>query len=322
MKILVIGGSYFYGRVFVMLAAKEHEVTVVNRGTYSVEALGAKQVRGDRRDAAVWRGFRENYDAIVDFCAYHPGEIAAVLENFGGSVRQYLFISTVDVYKRSAGESTEQTYKSESTVFETRTFPGEAGAYIAGKVALEEELRQICLQKQVACTVLRPVILYGPYNYAPREASYIQMALKNRALPQFTDADGRFQFVYVKDAAEVALRCIGNESAYGQAYNLSGDEVLDYETVLQEIAVLAESDGVSANPTAGGKRGVARISLTLQEAEAQGIPIPFPATAAETELASNQKSREELGMVYTDFHNGMRKTFAAFRSVFEADVHE
>ena len=36
MKILVIGGSYFYGRVFVMLTAPQHEITVVNRGTYSM----------------------------------------------------------------------------------------------------------------------------------------------------------------------------------------------------------------------------------------------------------------------------------------------
>lgn len=32
MKLLVIGGSYFYGRVFVMEAAKEHEITVWNQG--------------------------------------------------------------------------------------------------------------------------------------------------------------------------------------------------------------------------------------------------------------------------------------------------
>ena len=53
MKILVIGGSYFFGRVFVMLAAKEHNVTVVNRGTCSVAELGAKQIKGDRRSEEV-----------------------------------------------------------------------------------------------------------------------------------------------------------------------------------------------------------------------------------------------------------------------------
>ena len=37
MNLLVIGGSYFYGRVFVMEAVKEHTVTVLNRGTYSMQ---------------------------------------------------------------------------------------------------------------------------------------------------------------------------------------------------------------------------------------------------------------------------------------------
>ena len=57
--------------------------------------------------------------------------------------------------------------------------------------------------------------------------------------------------------------------------------------------------------------------MTLAEAEAQGMPIPFPATEAETELVSNEKSRIELGMIYTDFSVGIQKTFKAFRHVFE-----
>ena len=56
MKILVIGGSYFLGRVFVMQAAGVHEITLVNRGTYSMEEWGVRQIRGDRRDKALWQG--------------------------------------------------------------------------------------------------------------------------------------------------------------------------------------------------------------------------------------------------------------------------
>lgn len=316
MKILVIGGSYFYGRVFVMLAAKAHEVTVVNRGSCSVAELGARQVKGDRRDAAVWSALREDCDAIVDFCAYQPGDIKNVLEHFGGSVKQYIFISTVDVYRRGGGAE----YKTESAALETRSFPGEAGEYIAGKTALEAELQRECLRREIAFTILRPAILYGPYNYAPRETVYIQMALQKRALPLFTDADGSFQFVYVKDAAEAVLRCLGREEAFGQAYNLCGGEVLDYETLLQEIKTLAQeslSAGNGRDAEADGGAEIAWVPMSLQEAEARGIPVPFPASPAETELVSNRKSREELGMVYTDFEEGMRKTFAAFRRVFE-----
>lgn len=79
MKILVIGGSYFFGRVFVMLAAKEHDVTVVNRGTCSVAELGAKQIKGDRKEEGVWKSIEDDYDCVVDFCAYEKGDIARVL---------------------------------------------------------------------------------------------------------------------------------------------------------------------------------------------------------------------------------------------------
>lgn len=156
MKILVIGGSYFFGRVFVMQAAKEHDITVVNRGTYSLAGLGVAEKKSDRRDEAFWKSCRDDYDTIVDFCAYEKGDIAKVLRNLEGSVRQYILISTVDVYERGLPGR-----KGEDTPFETRSLPGEAGAYIAGKVALEQELLEECARKGIETTVLRPAVLYG-----------------------------------------------------------------------------------------------------------------------------------------------------------------
>ena len=170
MRILVIGGSYFFGRVFVMLAAKEHNVTVVNRGTCSVAELGAKQIKGDRKEEGVWKSIEDDCDCVVDFCAYEKGDIARVLENMPGRIRQYIFISTVDVYERGI-----KGLKGEETPLETRPLPGEAGAYIAGKVALEREVREQCGKRDISCTVLRPAILYGPLNYAPRESVYIRL---------------------------------------------------------------------------------------------------------------------------------------------------
>ena len=79
MKILVIGGRYILRRVFVMQAAGVHEITLVNRGTYSMEEWGVRQIRGDRRDKALWQGCSGDYDVIVDFCAYEKGDIAGVL---------------------------------------------------------------------------------------------------------------------------------------------------------------------------------------------------------------------------------------------------
>lgn len=299
MKILVIGGSYFYGRVFVMQAAKEHDITVINRGTYSMEAFGVRQIRGDRKEEALWRSIGEDYDAIVDFCAYEKGDIAGVLRNLPGSIRQYLLISTVDVYARGT-----EGLKDERTPFETRTFPGEAGSYIAGKVALEQELAEECAARGMAHTVLRPAILYGPFNYAPRESAYIQMIVHKSMLPRITDASGRFQFVYVKDAAEAILKCLLNERAYGQAYNLCGEEILNYGLFFEMLKNAADTE-------------VNEIPLSWGEALQQGIPLPFPVSEAESELYSNEKSKKELGMSYTSFAEGMARTYRAFRGVFE-----
>ena len=87
MKLLVIGGSYFLGRVFLMQAAGEHDITVVNRGTWSLESLGVKQIKGDRRDDALWGQIEEDIDVIIDFCAYEKGDIARVLRNIKGTVK-------------------------------------------------------------------------------------------------------------------------------------------------------------------------------------------------------------------------------------------
>lgn len=305
MNILVIGGSYFYGRVFVMEAVRTHSdyhITVLNRGTYSMEAFGVSQIRGDRHDADVVRQCAGDYDAVVDFCAYEAKDVAGVIENLSGRVGQYLLISTVDAYERGGG-----TVRNEEDALEHRVFAGEAGAYIAGKTAVEEELRRVCTKKNIPYTVLRPAILYGPYNYAPRESAYIQMMLFQHALPHFTDADGRFQFVYVKDAAQAVLKALGNADAFGQAYNLCQDELVTYETFFKTLKEAAEPEVTE---------GLQEVPLTVDEAVRQQIPVPFPATMQETLLCSNEKSKRELGMTYTDFAEGMRRTYHAFKRVY------
>jgi 2'-hydroxyisoflavone reductase len=306
MKILVIGGSYFYGRVFVMEAAKEHDVTVVNRGTYSMESFGVTQVTGNRGDASLWQAVTTDYDVLVDFCGYNEGDVANVLEHIAGRIGHYIFISTVDVYQRGLSG-----YKDESTPLETRRFPGEAGEYIMGKVALERELAQVCGQRDIPYTILRPAILYGPFNYAPRESVFIQLMVQQGLLPRITDADGRFQLIYVKDAAQAVIKCMGNDKAFGQSYNLCGDEVVTYDMLADALLKGAGKIKKDRKETP-----IRELLMTMQEAEQQGLPLSFPVTEAETELCSNEKSKAELGMEYINLEEGMARTCQAFWGVY------
>lgn len=300
MRILVIGGSYFYGRVFVMQTAAQHEITVVNRGTYSMSDMGVAQLVGDRRDSSVWRRLTQSYDVVVDFCAYEAGDIQKVLDNMPIKPSQYIVISTVDVYRRGIGG-----YKTEDTPYEDRQLPGESGEYIAGKVALEKELRRVCGDWGIDWTVLRPGILYGPYNYAPRESVYIQMMVQQHILPRIMDADGRFQLVYVKDAAEAIQKCLMNPQTYKKAYNICRKEPETYGSLAD---MLQKAHGGA----------VQELPVTVEQAMRQGIPLPFAVRESETELYDNARSVQELGMTYTSLEEGMGRTYRAFRNVFSA----
>ena len=155
-------------------------------------------------------------------------------------------------------------------------------------------------------TVLRPAVLYGPYNYAPRESVFIQMMIQGRVLPHIIGTDGAFQFVYVKDAAEAVLRCLLNPAAYGQAYNLCQEQAVSYDVFFDLLKRVSDVE-------------FDEISLTAEAAERQGVPLPFPVTAQETELYSNEKSRRELALSYTELSEGMARTYRAFKGVYKTD---
>ena len=141
-----------------------------------------------------------HFDAIVDFCAYAPGDIDTLMQNINSDADRYIFISTCDVYERGTGK-----LQNEDAPLEYRDFGGEAGAYISGKVALEKEIAHACERKGCDYTVLRPAFIYGPGNYAPREGMYFHW-IDNAGL------------VLEKDAAK------------NQCYNVCSDIMYTYDS--------------------------------------------------------------------------------------------
>ena len=297
-KVLVIGGSYFLGRVFVMAFHEQFNITVFNRGRFSMSEFGVNAVHGDRRDERILSSVTAGFDAIVDFCAYQPGDIKAILRGIRGTVKQYIFVSTVDVYRRGTG-----TLKDESTPFEMRKIAGEEGQYVAGKLALEKELVHECRNRGIAYTVFRPALIYGPFNYAPREPVFIRMMVQKGFLPRIENAKGRFQFVYVRDVAQAIAVSISNPAAFNQAYNLCNPQQVDYPLLADALAAAA-----------GTPLEIRR--MTWEQAQEQGISLPFAVREQETELYNSEKSMCELGIVYTPLNAGMEKTYHAFYQVY------
>ncbi len=303
-KVLVIGGSYFCGRVFAMLAAKEnYELTFINRGRYSMKYLGENIVeyKADRRDIQSLKscGLKADFDAVVDFCAYEPSDINDLFEGLSISTKKYIYMSTADVYRRAPGIKTEVSPR-------TDTLPtDEAGLYAYKKMLLEDELKTAAAASGFSYTIFRPAFVYGPYNYAPRESVYIRSLIQKLPIYNPTDASGKFQMVYVKDVGEAIISAIENSVSANKAYNLSAPEILDYPSFLH---IIEEVSGIKAAQV---------IDVTVDEVNAQNLPLPFPLTEYESELFDGSLAAKELGINYTEIKDGMTKTFNAFRPVFE-----
>ena len=303
-KVLVIGGTYFAGRVFAMVAAKKgYELTFLNRGRYSMKALSetVQEIRADRTDVESLKacGLSGDFDVVVDFCAYEPGDILKILQALSCSTKQYVFLSSADVYKRMPGIKTEEAPLMEEMPVDP------VNLYAYKKKLLEDELMTSAEAFGFSYTIIRPAFIYGPFNYAPRESVYIRSLLRGEPIYQPTDAAGKFQMVYVKDVAEAILACIEKDEAGNKAYNVSAPEVLDYEKFL---ALMVKVSGIVPR---------AIIPVTAEEVNQNNIPLPFPLTDYESELFDGQKICRELGVEYTDIQDGMQKTFNAFKPVYQ-----
>ena len=301
--ILIIGGTYFAGRVFSIIASQAgHRLTFINRGTYSMKYLGdVTEYKCDRHDleglAALPSG---EFDAIVDFCAYEPQDCEGLLKALPVRTRQYILLSTADVYDRSI-----RTPKDETTPLQDHIGNCMAADYMWKKRNLETEAARACEDLGIGLTILRPAFIYGPYNYAPRESFYVQHIVKRLPIPVPTDSDSEWNFVFVTDLARAICACIEKpEIAIGQAYNVSAPEVVTYKTFMETLQKAADIPFET-------------YPVSVAEVIQQNIPLPFPLIASESELFIGTKIAEQLGITYSPFDIGLTKAYRAFKSVYE-----
>lgn len=296
MKILVIGGSYFVGRVFTIKACKDYDITLLNRGKYSMKEYGVNEVVADRHSDL--SKILAEYDVVVDFCAYQKNDIKHILDSLKGRVRKYIFLSTCDVYVRN------DEIKDENAAYNynTSNYPSEIKDYINGKVALENELDEYANKYNIKYTSVRPTIIYGPYNYAPRESLYIQDIVQNGQAVFPKNSDGEFQFAYVGDVADIILKICELDNI-DRAYNVCSNDILNYQKF---ASILKQVSDIEYN----------EFYLDYEQINELGLYLPYPVVKEETQIYNGQKVVNNLGINYTDHAEGMQKTYNAFKNVF------
>lgn len=291
MNILVIGGSLFLGKAFVK-TARVHKITIYNRGSHPLEITGVMEIYGDRHNEKDLQNLTDSYDVVVDFCAYKSGDISQIVEALKGRFKKYVFVSTVDVLVHGSGN-----ILTEDSPYETRNFGDEAGEYISGKVALEQELLLRAKKNNFNYTILRPAIIYGPENYAPREQIFYNWIEKANQILMPSDATGHFQMVYVEDVAKALLAICERTDTNNQIFNMCGDEIQTYDSFVEALEL-------------GIEHKFQKVSIPVADINERGISLPFPLTNEESETYFGRGGALIDG--FTDLKNGLREGYIAY----------
>ena len=300
-NVLVIGGSIFTGRVFSIQSSKNgnFDLHVVNRGNFPMDLERVTQYKCNRHSPRMLARLVPDivYDALVDFCAYEPGDIKSLIDMLGGMIRQYIFFSTASVYAQS-GDFLDEG----SPLIELPDAGADpAVAYVRKKIELERELADACGKAGIEYTILRPAFIYGPFNYAPRESYFIELIAKKYSVPVPVDAPARFNFVYVLDVAEALMKLIGDKNACGEIFNLAGEEAITYPQLISDF------ERYNNGP-------FETREVTVAQVEKENIQLPFP--LLDSTLYDGRKITSLFDFCYTPFTEGMERTFKIFYSIY------
>jgi nucleoside-diphosphate-sugar epimerase len=248
-KTLVIGGTEFISLHLVRtLVRAGHEVTVLNRGRQPGRLPpGVRALTCDRKDHAALRATlaTERVDALVDI-AYAPttGEdVEALLRALEGRVAHALFVSSGRVYDHAL-----------PIPFDERT-PHNLywGDYARNKIAGEDALLRASRERGLPVTIVRPTHVYGPLNTRNNETFFFDRLLRGR--PILVPGAGGWlrQFGHVEDLADAMVAMLGDRRAFGQAYNVTGEEIITQVGFVELIAdVIKRSPTLVSCPPAHG----------------------------------------------------------------------
>lgn len=202
MRILVLGGTLFYGRHFTELAlAMGHSVTLFTRGLHNADLFEKAERRQGDRDGGLAALADGHWDVVLDTCGYVPRvvrESAALLKD---RVGVYAFVSSISVYSDEATEPiTEATPVG---VLEDPTTEVVDGAtYGPLKAACEAVVRDVYGDRAL---IIRPGLIVGPYDSSDRFTYWPWRLAKGGDVVVPDRPDQAVQIIDARDLAEWTL---------------------------------------------------------------------------------------------------------------------
>ncbi len=229
MKILVIGGTRYMGRLVVEeLLDRGDEVTVFSRGkTRPTWWDRVNHIAGDRTDPV---SFREGlggqtFDAVIDTQAFEKSHVELASEIFEGRVGRYLVVSTGSVYLDGKLDFATHCPFRESDVNWSNldyTYPEGEDPYGVGKRHCEKWLQE---NSAVPYTIVRIPAVMGWDDPTARMWWWVQRALDGQCVVLPMEEQASFRTLYSGDAAKNFIRAIDAPAAQDQVYHIAMQDI-------------------------------------------------------------------------------------------------
>jgi 2'-hydroxyisoflavone reductase len=243
MKVLVIGGTQFIGRLLVEELVKGgHDVTILHRKPKHDFGRRVENIMADRNDAdamkeaLVTRRFEVVFDNVYDF---ERGTTAAQVETtvracVNDRLSRYIFMSSVAAYGDGLNHK-----ESDPLAPDYHSDP-----YVRHKATTERLLFRMHSQSRLPVVTFRPPFVYGANTNFYREQFFWDRLRAGRPIIIPGDGHRLMQFAYVNDVVQAMVRSMTEPRAEGEAFNIGDTKPL---TQVEVVEKLAKTAGMEAN---------------------------------------------------------------------------
>jgi nucleoside-diphosphate-sugar epimerase len=233
MKVLLIGGTgNISSECASLLYNQGHEVLILTRGKTPVPPA-YRAVVADRKDIDSMRAAIAivKPDVAINFIGFEVADLEIDFAVLHGRIQQYIFISSTTVYSRPPAKL---------PMIEDLPLGNRFWDYAQKKIDCEEWLNARAKADGFPVTIVRPAHTYSKLwvPNAISSGSYTFASRLEQGKPVFIHDDGetRWTLTHASDFAVGLAGLVGNKSAIAEAFHITGDEVLTWNQIYQEIA--------------------------------------------------------------------------------------
>ena len=238
MKALFIGGTGTISTAIVrrLAADPDWEVWLLNRGSRNaILPEGVHTITADIHDEADAARKLEGmtFDTVCEFIGFAVEDVARDVRLFTGKTRQYIYISSASAYHKPAASY---------LITEGTALANPHWQYSRNKIASEELLMKAYRETGFPVTIVRPSHTYDersiPLAVHGKMGSWQVVKRMMEGKPVLIHGDGSslWHLTFNEDFAEGFIGLMGNRHAIGEAFHITGDEVLTWNQIYATIA--------------------------------------------------------------------------------------